>query len=174
MSVEEVLEYLIRSQSGNASFPVSYLNLFCSGLTNVCRSLYFGMDVAITVAEVGLRNQNSPFGVGAGAFEHNFLFDYIKFIVHQRIADIDFSDCMIDWYDRKMQPSFMAPLTSRGKELVRLIHDLEGKLKLEGKIEDAGYLHAAQEGFVQLLFTPSEIQRIELTNKVQREYLKNA
>jgi len=179
MSVEEVLVYLIKKKSVNCnsvngSFPVSYLNLFCSGLTNICRSLYFGMDLAMTVAEVVLHNQNSPLGVGVGDSEQNFLFDYIKFIVHQRIADVDFSDCMIDWYDREMQPSFMAPLTSRGKELVRIIHDLEGKLKSEGKIEETGNLHAAQEGFVQFLFTSSEIQRIELTNKVQSEYLKNA
>ncbi|EML2226791.1 DUF4365 domain-containing protein [Klebsiella grimontii] len=172
MSVEEVLDYLIKAKSNNASFPVSYFNLFCSGLTNICRSLYFGMDVAITVAEVELHNQNSPFGVGMGDSEHNFLFEYIKFIVHQHIADVDFSDCMIDWYDRAMQPSFMAPLTSRGKELVRLIHELECRLKAEDRIEDTGLLRVAQEGFVQLLFTTSEIQRIELTNKVQREYLK--
>lgn len=174
MSVEEVLDYLIKAKSNNASFPVSYFNLFCSGLTNICRSLYFGMDVAITVAEVELHNQNSPFGVGMGDSEHNFLFEYIKFIVHQHIADVDFSDCMIDWYDRSMQPSFMAPLTSRGKELVRLIHELECRLKAEDRIEDTGLLRVAQEGFVQLLFTTSEIQRIELTNKVQREYLKIA
>ncbi|WP_222890472.1 DUF4365 domain-containing protein [Enterobacter sp. C2] len=174
MSVEEVLDYLIKAKSNNASFPVSYFNLFCSGLTNICRSLYFGMDIAITVAEVELHNQNSPFGVGMGDSEHNFLFEYIKFIVHQRIADVDFSDCMIDWYDRAMQPSFMAPLTSRGKELVRLIHELECRLKAEDRIEDTGLLRVAQEGFVQLLFTTSEIQRIELTNKVQREYLKIA
>lgn len=174
MSVEDVLDYLIKAKSENASFPVSYLNLFCSGLTNICRSLYFSMDVALTVAEIELENQNSPFGVGVGDSEHNFLFDYIKFIVHQHIADVDFSDCMIDWHVRQMQPSFMAPLTSRGKKLVRLIHELEYRLKSEGKIEDTGYLHAAQEGFVQLLFTPSEIQRIKLTNKLQREYLKNA
>ncbi|WP_218066108.1 DUF4365 domain-containing protein [Escherichia coli] len=174
MSVEEVLNYLIKAKSNNASFPVSYFNLFCSGLTNICRSLYFGMDVAITVAEVELHNQNSPFGVGMGDSEHNFLFEYIKFIVYQHIADVDFSDCMIDWYDRAMQPSFMAPLTSRGKELVRLIHELECRLKAEDRIEDTGLLRVAQEGFVQLLFTTSEIQRIELTNKVQREYLKIA
>ncbi|HDS9605235.1 TPA: DUF4365 domain-containing protein [Enterobacter hormaechei subsp. steigerwaltii] len=174
MLVEEVLDYLIKAKSNNASFPVSYFNLFCSGLTNICRSLYFGMDVAITVAEVELHNQNSPFGVGMGDSEHNFLFEYIKFIVHQHIADVDFSDCMIDWYDRAMQPSFMAPLTSRGKELVRLIHELECRLKAEDRIEDTGLLRVAQEGFVQLLFTTSEIQRIELTNKVQREYLKIA
>ncbi|WP_097471405.1 DUF4365 domain-containing protein [Escherichia coli] len=144
MSVEEVLNYLIKAKSNNASFPVSYFNLFCSGLTNICRSLYFGMDVAITVAEVELHNQNSPFGVGMGDSEHNFLFEYIKFIVHQHIADVDFSDCMIDWYDRAMQPSFMAPLTSRGKELVRLIHELECRLKAEDRIEDTGLLRVAR------------------------------
>lgn len=174
MSVEEVLEYLIKSQSDNASFPVSYFNLFCTGLTNICRSLYFGIDMATTVAEIELENQNSPFGVGLGDSEHNFLFDYIKFIVHQHIADVDFSDCMIDWYGRQMQPSFMAPLTSRGRELVRLIHQLEAQLKSEGKIEDTGYLRAAQEGFVHFLFTQSEIQRVELTNKIQNEYFKNS
>ena len=68
----------------------------------------------------------------------------------------------------------MAPLRSRGRELVQLIHQLEAKLKLEGKIEDTGYLRAAQEGFVHLLFTQNEIQRVELTNKVQNEYLKNS
>jgi len=172
MSVEEVLDYLIKTKSGNASFPLSYFNLFCSGLTNICRSLYFGMDLASTVAEIELGNQNSSFGAGIGDTEHNYLFDYIKFIVHQRIADVDFSDCMIDWYDRNMQPSFMAPLTSRGKELVRRIHDLESDLKAAEEIEDTGHLHAAQEGFVQLLFTPSEIQRVELINKVQNKYLE--
>ena len=172
MSIDKVLQHLITTKSGNTSFPVSYFNLFCSGLTNICRSLYFGMDVATTVAEIKLHNKNSPFGVGIGYSEHNFLFDYIKFIVHQHIADVDFSDCMIDWYDREMQPSFLAPLTSRGKELVRIIHDFENQLKSEGKIEDTGNLHAAQEGLVQLLFTPSEIERIDLINKVESEYLQ--
>ena len=174
MSIEEVLDYLINKQSNNASFPVSYFNLFCSGLTNICRSLYFGMDVASTIAEIKLYNQNSPFGVGVGGSEQDFLFEYIKFIVHQHIADVDFSDCMIDWYDRDMQPSFMSALTSRGRELVRLIHDLEDKLKIEGKIKDTGNLHAAQEGFVQLLFTQSEIERVDLVHKVELEYLQES
>ena len=171
MSHEELLDFLIKNECDNASFPVSYFNLFCSGLTNICRSLYFGMDVAATVAEETLVNQNSEFGMGVGHSEHSFLFDYLKFLVHQNIADIDFSDCMIDWYDREMQPSFLAPLTSRGKALVKLIHELESKLKSEGKIEDTGNLHAAQESFVQVLFTHSEINRIALINKVKDEYL---
>jgi hypothetical protein len=173
MSVEDVLDYLIKTESNNASFPVSYFNLFCTGLTNVCRSLYFGMDVPLTVAEIELCNQNSPFGVGVGASEDNFLFEYIKFIVHQHIADVDFSDCMIDRYEHDRQPSFMAPLTSRGKKLVRLIHEIECRLKSDGKIKDTGTLRAAQAGFVRLQFTPNEIQRVELTNLIQQEYLQS-
>ncbi|NQY87956.1 MAG: DUF4365 domain-containing protein [Colwellia sp.] len=173
MSPEDILDFLIKSESSNASFPVSYFNLFCSGLTNICRSLYFGMDVAATVAEQTLANQDSEFGMGVGDSEHIFLFDYVKFLVHQNIADIDFSDCMIDWYDRQMQPSFMAPLTSRGKTLVKLIKELEWKLKSEGKIEETGHLHVAQESFVQVVFTHSEINRIALINQVKNEYLNS-
>ncbi|KIP66299.1 hypothetical protein SN10_24185 [Vibrio harveyi] len=173
MSHEELLDFLIKNECENAYFPVSYFNLFCSGLTNICRSLYFGMDVAATVAEQTLVNQNSEFGISVGDSEHNFLFDYLKFLVHQNIADIDFSDCMIDWYDRQMQPSFLAPLTSRGKALVKLIHELESELKSEGKIGDTGNLHAAQESFVQVLFTHSEIKRIDLINNVKNEYLNS-
>ncbi|MCP5005723.1 MAG: DUF4365 domain-containing protein [Planctomycetes bacterium] len=170
MSIEEVLNHLITTKSGNGSFPVSYFSLFCSGLTNICRSLYFGMDVAMMVAEENLSLVEFPIGVGVGGSEHEFLFDYIKFLVHQHIADIVFSDCMIDWYDRKMQPSFMAPLTSRGKALVSAIHKLESTYKEEGSLSDTGNLHAAQESFVQQVITHSKIQRIELITNIENRY----
>lgn len=166
---------MIKNQPQNPSFPVSYFDLFCLGLTNLCRSLYFGMDIALKIAEFKLQNQNSQFGtgIGLGDSEHVFLFNYIKFIVHQHIADVDFSDCMIDWYDMKLQPSFMAPLTSRGKKLVHLIHNQEVKLKSDGKIPDTGHLHAAQEGLVELAITPTELQRIDLINKFESEYARS-
>ena len=170
MPLDEVLNHLIHTESKNASFPISYFNLFCAGLTNICRSLYFGMDVAMTVAETKLYASKAPTGVGIGEQEQEFLFGYTKFLVHQHIADIDYSDCMIDWYDRQMQPSFMAPLTSRGRELVSMIHKLESQYKKAGGLPDTGNLHAAQEGFVQLLFTQSELQRIELVNELENIY----
>jgi hypothetical protein len=42
----------------NASFPVSYFELFVHGLTNICRTLYFSMDVAMNVAEFNLERTN--------------------------------------------------------------------------------------------------------------------
>lgn len=51
MPIEEILNYLIITKSGNRSFLVSYFSFFCSGLTNICKYLYFGMDIAMTAAE---------------------------------------------------------------------------------------------------------------------------
>ena len=117
----------------------------------------------MTVAESKLIASNAPTWVGVGDQEHEFLFGYTKFLVYQHIADID-------WYDRQMQPSFMAPLTCRGRELVRMIQKIESKYKECGDLPDTGLLHAAQEGFVQLLFTPSELQRISLVDDIQKIY----
>jgi len=173
MELGDVLTHLVRTSCPNGSFPVSYFDLFCNGLTNICRSLYFGMDVAMTVAETKLATSNCPVGVGLGPREHEFLFGYVQFLVHQHIADIDYSDCLIDWYDRKMQPSFMAPLTSRGRLLVDTIQQLQAQLQQSGQLPDFGILRAAQEDFVQMVFAPSHYKRISIIEKVATAY-KNA
>lgn len=170
MSIEDILKYFITTKSDNPAFPVSYFSLFCSGLTNICRYLYFGLDVAMTIAEENLILVESDFGVGFGEAEQVFLFNYVKFLVHQHIADIDFSDCMIDWHDREMQPTFMAPLTSRGRELVSSIHKLEETFKKEGCLPDTGLLHAAQESLVQQVVQSTEIRRIELMANIEKHY----
>lgn len=170
MSVEEVLSYLINAKSTSSSFPISYFNLFCGGLTNICRSIYYGMDVAMTIAEANLMSSDSQMGLGIGQEEHHFLFEFTKFLVHQHIADIDFSDCMIDWHDRQMQPSFMAPLTSRGRELVQMIYKIEATYIENNSLADSDMLHAAQEGLVRMQFGPSEYKRIAIVNKIQEIY----
>lgn len=63
--------------------------------------------------------------MGMGEPEHNFVFGFVKLLVAQNLAQIDYADCLIDWIDRQMQPHFVAPLTSRGRALVALIHEEE-------------------------------------------------
>ena len=82
-SIGDVLAALVERRSRNASFPVSYFDLFTQGLTSICRTLYFGMDMAITAAEANLEIINSEFGVGVGDSEHDFLFGYVRFLVAQ-------------------------------------------------------------------------------------------
>jgi hypothetical protein len=166
LELDDVLARLINAKNANASFPVSFFDLFCNGLTNICRSLYFGVDVAMNVAECKLAAQGALTGIEVGEAEHNFLFDFIQFLVHQHLADIDYSDCLIDWYDRQLLPSFVSALTSRGRRLVEMINDLQGELEERGIVPKAGYIRAAQEDFVQMVFAPSHYERIPLIEAV--------
>jgi hypothetical protein len=67
------------------------------------------MDLASTIAEVNLAASDSEFGVGIGHAEHEFLFDYVRFLVSQDLAAVDFGDCLIDWQDRQMHPRTLLP-----------------------------------------------------------------
>lgn len=166
LELDEVLSHLIKTKSNNASFPISFFDLFCNGLTNICRSIYFGMDVAIAVAEIKLESHGSPYGVGVGEPEHELMFSFVKFLVHQHLADVDFSDCLIDWHDRQMMPKFVAALTSRGRALVVKIGELQSEFEKKGAIADAGMLRAAQEDFLQMVFSPSHVARVLLIEEL--------
>jgi hypothetical protein len=58
---------------------------------------------------------------------------YVRFLLAQNLANVDFSDCLIDWVDHQMQPRFVAPLTLRGRQLVKAIHTKENALVNAGK-----------------------------------------
>ncbi len=163
LEVPDILNHMMLARCSNASFPVSYFELFVHGLTNICRTLYFSMDVAMNVAEFNLERTNAITGVGVGATEHEFLFSYLRFIVSQHLADVDFADCLIDWFDREMQPSFFAPLTSRGRQLVSLVGEHEKRLRDAGAVHghNAG-VHVAQEVVIGVQMTPGTAARFPL------------
>jgi hypothetical protein len=165
--LNDVLHAMLERRTGNAGFDLSFFTLFVHGLTNICRSVYFGMDLALTAAEASLAEADSDFGVGVGPYEHEFLFDYIKFLVAQHLADVDFADCMIDWVDREMQPHFVAPLTSRGRRLVRTIQERERALVENGQLPAEDRIHVAQEGFFAMV-PQSYFRRIPLIAEFER------
>ncbi len=164
--LDDVLAQLLAAQSNNASFPLSHFDLFALGLTNIARSIYYGMDLIIDAVECNLAAVESPFGMGLGDTEHWFAFDFVKFLIAQNLAQIDYSDCLIDWVDRQVQPHFVAPLTSRGRALVALIHQKEQSLIAEGKMQDAGMMHVAQEGFFGMV-PESYLRRIPVIRQFQ-------
>lgn len=151
MDPNDVLAMLLATRSENASFPLSHFDLFVHGLTNICRSIYYGMDMVCNAVEYNLAAADSPFGMGIGDTEQRFAFDFVKFLLAQGLAQIDYADCLIDWVDREMQPQFVAPLTSRGRALVSLIDQREARLVAEGKLPDGDGLHVAQEGFFSMV-----------------------
>lgn len=151
--LDEVCATMIARRSANAGFPVSHFDLFAHGLTNIARSIYYGMDVPLMVAEANLARADCEFGVGFGFGEDEqfFLFDFVKFLIAQNLARIDFSDCLIDWVDREMQPHFVAPLTARGRDLVRRIREQEVALVKSGALPDIGTTLVAREAFFEMV-----------------------
>lgn len=105
----------------------------------------------VNAVEFNLAAAEAEYGMGMGEKEQNFIFGFVKFLLAQNLAQVDYADCMIDWIDRQMQPTFVAPLTSRGRELVALIHREEMRLIESGGLPDEGDLHVAQEGFFEML-----------------------
>lgn len=154
--------------SQSASLPVTYLDLFANGLTNVARSVHYGMDLVVEVAETLLDESMEDVGVGFGETEDDFLFGYVQFLVEQQIADVDISDCLIDWLDRALHPTFIAPLTSRGRALVRLIGEWQDRLAGEGQLVMPPEVGLAQETFVRMQFTGSDYVRMPLIRQFGR------
>jgi hypothetical protein len=54
-------------RTNNADFDMSFFDIFVHGLTDVCQSLYFGMDLVMEIAEARAAITRSPFGIGLGA-----------------------------------------------------------------------------------------------------------
>lgn len=172
--IQSLLKTMATTKSQNAGFYLSYLELFVNGLTNIVRSLYFGMDLAITLAENYLEKVESEFGVGLGSDEYDFLYEYIQFLVAQHLADVDFSDCLIDWLDRRMVPRFMVPLTSRGRQVVEAISHLEDQFRSSGLLTSIQHVRVAQEGLVQMVFTDYAYERFSLIADFQKLLLNKS
>jgi len=119
-AIEDVLIKLVMTVSNEGTFPLSYFDLFVHGMTNICRSIYYGMDLIRNAGAYNLDVRKSEFGIGMGVPEREFVFGFVKLLLAQNLAQIDYADCLIDWVDREIHPHFVAPLTSRGRALVAL------------------------------------------------------
>jgi hypothetical protein len=171
LPVGEALRTMAEVQSPSNSLPLSYLDLFANGLTNINRSVYYGMDLVMEVAET-LLEDDAPLAIAEQ--EHNFLFDYVQFLVEQQIADVDISDCLIDWVDRGMHPTFIAALTARGRQVVQLIHTWQERLTAEGRLKVPDRLSIAQETFIRMHFRGADFARMPLIREFGRLIVNRA
>ncbi|WP_051336059.1 DUF4365 domain-containing protein [Aquimarina latercula] len=163
-SIPEVFDKMLNTICPNPTFSVSFLDLFTQGLTNICRHIYFSMDLVMTIADY---NNKTEFGASIGSTEHEFLHDYAKFIIGQNLATINYSDYLIDWRERQLQPMFIAPLNNRGFLLLDYIKEIEKKDK-----EDLPETTLVRERFIEMkFFSSDDYARLELGKKI-REKLK--
>ncbi|MBW4934877.1 DUF4365 domain-containing protein [Marinobacter sp. F4206] len=155
LEMPELLKEMVETVFSDASFPVSFFEIFVHSLTNLCRHSFFDMQIPIDLAEYNLAAAHSSFGVGVGFETHEFLNRYVRFLIAQNLVQVDYSDYLIDWNERQMLPSFLAPLTARGRELISHIREVEGEL-----FEPDEYrMSVACERFVRMFYAPSDEQR---------------
>jgi hypothetical protein len=147
--INDLLDLMLNSATGNADFDMTFFELFCLGMTNICRSIYFGMDLALKIAEHKVAATESDFGVRVGHSEYDFLESYIRFLVSQNLIHTNYSDLLIDLELRELMPDFIAPLSRRGRALKDLISRREDDLVERGVLISSRN-RAAQEAFVEI------------------------
>lgn len=142
--IENVFQFMIQEKCQDISFPVSYLELFISGLTDLCNDLFFDVSLATNIAEVNTELTGT-------SIDHDFLWEYINYLVRENLAEINYHACLYDYECRMIQPRFIAPLTYRGKQLLKYIDQLEQKL-LESSQVGSCDVHIVCESMVDFQF----------------------
>lgn len=152
-----LLQQMLATTTNNASLPLSFLDLFVNGLSDLGRSLYFGMDLVIEIAEAILAVRQSEFGWGLGGPEYEFLDRYVAFIVANNLVRFDF-----DWYRQSSEElqtvaTLLGPLTPRGRTLVQYISDLDHNRA----VERGPYEQVVVERFVQMVWRHDVLPRTQ-------------
>lgn len=162
----DLLKIMIDSECTDASFPVSYFEIFVHSLTNLCRHSFFHMQVPSDIAEINLSASNSPFGIGVDCDTHEYLHGYVQFLIQQNLVQVNYSDFLIDWTERQMLPQFLAPLTSRGRKLIDYIRNVECELFNPDKYE----VSVACERYVQMIYMESYANRFEKIRQFRKKF----
>ncbi len=148
--LDGLIREMVETDTGDPGFDVSYLDLFCQGLTDIAFSLYFGMDLATMLAEIHA-DRNGLGGFGFNSSSYDFIDNYVAFLVAHDLARVDFDTWRQTAIERQMTGSFISPLTDRGRRLTRRISELEVEL-----LGDATRAAVVQERFVAM--RPDELE----------------
>lgn len=122
MEPEALLRHMVITESTSASFSMTYFDIFAAGLVDIGRKLFFSAGLCWEIAE--FRNEHGP--IGMGGVEQAFMDGYLSLLAEQNVAVVDYSDFLIDIRDREVFPTFIAPLTSRGRAVRDLARALGG------------------------------------------------
>ena len=148
--IEDVFNMMQNETYSDGDFSISFLELFVLGLTNLCSDLFYDVSIATEIAQ-----SKSKEGISVGQVFHDFLWNYILFLVKENLAEINFHACLYDYEVRLIQPRFIAPLTYRGRQLSQYVSSLEQQY-----LEDSG-VPIICESFVNLNFDHYSVIRLE-------------
>lgn len=111
-TIQDLYEIMKNTKISVADSYVSFMDMFVGGLTNLCSDLFCDISVLSNLLEIrGMQPM-----IHIGRQEHEFLWDFIKFITKENLAVVNFDACLLDWEERSMDPRIIASLTYRGIE----------------------------------------------------------
>ncbi|KQX57982.1 hypothetical protein ASE09_28645 [Streptomyces sp. Root66D1] len=146
-----LLREMLDQTNGMHGTSQSFFDLFFHGLTDVGNCLYFGMDLfgeIMREKDIYLEHQDRLLSWGAEDYE--FLDRYVSFLLAHDLVRLDF-DNLRRSADDGMVGMFIAPLTPKGRDLVRAASELDR----EFSPSTGGYRSLAQERMVRILFRDS-------------------
>jgi hypothetical protein len=111
-----IIAEMIAAQAEDASFGLSFLDLFFNGLTDIAHSVYFGMDLVTSLIEYRSYRNDAPWGIGPTSYA--FLDRYIEFLRKYDLALVDLAAWNQMATELGMTGTFVAPLTDNGRRVV--------------------------------------------------------
>jgi hypothetical protein len=122
--LKDVLVNLIDTRARSTCFPLSFFDIFANGITDMGRKLFFSMGLCLDIAQFKLAERHAQRGISIGQQEYDFIHRYVTFLISQALIVFDYSDYLIDFYDRQVVSTFLVPLTSRGRKVCDLARSL--------------------------------------------------
>jgi|ERR1043165_1869684 hypothetical protein len=165
LDLHDVLRLMMVNRCSNPTFSVSYFDLFINGISNIGRQLYFSMSLASDIAD---HYNKTEYGIAVGETEHNFLHGYARFLISQNLARVDYADYLIDWTERMLQPTFLAPLTQRGRDLLKYISEQHVQKRKNSKV------NLISERLIRMPFSLWEYPRLDEGLKFSKEFLESS
>ncbi|WP_314326180.1 hypothetical protein [Paenarthrobacter ilicis] len=105
------------------TLKLDYFDLFVHGLVELAESLYFGMDLVLDLSEI--KASKSEVELSIGGVEYDFVLEYVRFLVEQDLARVDFDAFMRHWDKDQYVQTFISPLTTRGRALTNHLAQLD-------------------------------------------------
>ncbi len=144
----DVIEEMMANRTDEPGFDISFFDLFFNGLTDVARSLYFGMDLVSALIEHRAWRNDTGWGIGSASYA--FLDRFVDFLIGRDLAHVDLPAWVQMADQMQMTGTFVVPLTTLGRAVVE-----------QATVLDAGLEHAGPESVIARE-RPVEILKIGL------------
>lgn len=134
--LDEILVEMVMHRHPNPGFRASFLDFFLGGLTDVAKSLYFGMDMVHETQDVLAVLPGGNGRIDIGSEEHVFIDDYVAYLLARDLARIDFDAWRRMARRFEMTGTWISPLTERGEALLEHIRTEHPDLLHSGLIRE--------------------------------------